>query len=251
VATTWLSVLWLAASGCSTLIDTEGKPCELSGDCFDSGQLCDHQTGSCVDPGPKVLDCLGVDDGLLCENDSTAPDFWYDVCSDNQCVSPGTCAEDASCNSPGPRYHLPPASDHPQLDMVSSNEPVVVDRVTGQMWQACVAGTSGNDCQGTPEPFAWADALLHCDQSEWAGYTDWYLPDRFELHTIVDYGKRSPAIDTAAFPDGQSGLFWTSSTCAGSTVQGPLAWAVDFINGQISRQGKGFDGYVRCTRRGP
>jgi hypothetical protein len=244
----WLMTL----AGCTQLIDTGGKPCRVSGDCLESLQLCNPETGWCEDPGPKVLDCSEQPDFILCENDQTTPDLWYDICLDGQCISPGSCApDDTACNVSGPHFRLPPDRDHDALDLVTSSD-AVLDRVTGLMWQLCTAGTSPPECaSGIAEPFPFADALVYCDDLDLAGHQDWYLPDRFELQSIVDYGQASPAIDEAVFAHTPSAAFWTSSTGADSTAAEPTGWVVHFLDGRMNRQGKVFDGYVRCVRRGP
>ena len=45
------------------------------------------------------------------------------------------------------------------------------------------------------------------------GYTNWRLPTKQELHSIVNYGKLSPTIDTAYFPNTQS-YYWSSTPFA-------------------------------------
>lgn len=67
------------------------------------------------------------------------------------------------------------------------------------------------------------------------GASDWRLPAREELRSIVDYSRYDPAIDTAYFPDiGSNGWYWywSSSPYASSAN---YAWYVYF--------GLGYDGY--------
>ena len=61
------------------------------------------------------------------------------------------------------------------------------------------------------------------------GFTDWRLPSRRELKTIVHIGGASPAIDTTYFPNTPAAVFWSSSPYA---VSGPAnAWVVYFGDG--------------------
>jgi hypothetical protein len=90
--------------------------------------------------------------------------------------------------------------------------------------------------------------LEFCDALDWAGSTDWRLPDRFELQSIVDRGRSSPAIDTSAFPRMYSRVFWSSSSCAGDDH---CAWYVHFDRGDASGLDKEEANWIRCVRRAP
>jgi hypothetical protein len=78
----------------------------------------------------------------------------------------------------------------------------VVDDVTGLYWEqstGCGAGCTQ------------ADAAAYCENLTLAGYSDWRLPTRIEMVSIVDDTQHAPAIDPNAFEGPSSGLFWTSS----------------------------------------
>jgi hypothetical protein len=113
-------------------------------------------------------------------------------------------------------------------DLSMSGAPVVVDNVTGLMWQGCAQGFTGNNCATSSATTSdWATALANCDNLSWGGYTDWRLPDHFELHSIMDAGTCFPSIDTNAFPATSSTYFWSSSTVANDTSWAwfaTLAW---------------------------
>ena len=85
------------------------------------------------------------------------------------------------------------------------------------------------------------------------GYTDWRLPEKQELHSIVNYGKVGPAIDSAYFPNTVSSYYWSSSPNAINIDQ---AWMVDFnagtdysnFNNGNGNSGKANNLYVRLVR---
>ena len=102
---------------------------------------------------------------------------------------------------------------------------MITDRVTGLNWQGCAAGLTGNVCnQGTAGEYVWEEALDYCETLEWAGFTDWRLPTKYELDLM--YAKRNKI---GGFIND---IYW-SSTESGSNS----AWNQNFSNGN---QGESF-----------
>ncbi|MBW2276802.1 MAG: DUF1566 domain-containing protein, partial [Deltaproteobacteria bacterium] len=86
-------------------------------------------------------------------------------------------------------------------DSSATAEPVVIDHVTGNTWQGCARGLTGAECSvGNVTTSPWSEAAPYCEGLSWGGHSDWRLPDRWELESIVDLGTFDPAIDTTAFP---------------------------------------------------
>ncbi|SCY67646.1 DUF1566 domain-containing protein [Desulfoluna spongiiphila] len=68
----------------------------------------------------------------------------------------------------------------------------VTDYSTGLMWQKdCSKNKTG---EKKKNKFKWHDARVFSEESDYAGYTDWRLPNIKELISIVDYRKEYPAI---------------------------------------------------------
>ncbi len=118
----------------------------------------------------------------------------------------------------------------------SANDAVVVDHLSGLMWQRKIDG----------QTYTWADAKAYCVDLTLAGYDDWLLPHKDELTTIVVTTTTAPAINTEAFPDTPAEGFWTR------TLYGPQsdtsAWGIDFKDG-----GDGYavfteSHHARCVR---
>lgn len=81
----------------------------------------------------------------------------------------------------------------------TSKQGVVIDQVTGLMWQ-----------RETPAESDFAAGAAHCAEFGLAGYCDWRLPTRIELVSLVDFTLSRPALDSTAFP-AASGEYWSSS----------------------------------------
>ena len=124
----------------------------------------------------------------------------------------------------------------------------ITDDVTGLMWKQCSEGLSGTDCAtGSATTLNWTTALSTCEADTTGGHTDWRLPNRFELESLVNLQAVNPSIDTDFFLGTQSGSYWSSTS-----YQGPgserYAWDVYFGDGGISTGGKTGKDYVRCVR---
>lgn len=122
-----------------------------------------------------------------------------------------------------------------------------VDNVTGRMWV-----TNPNDLSSgqyvSSGTYTWGQAIARCEGLNYAGYSDWRLPNIKELMSIVDYNRQGPSINTAYFLNTQSNYYWSSTTyMPGSTG----AWNVFFSNGYMDGNGKTNSYYVRCVRGGP
>ncbi len=94
-------------------------------------------------------------------------------------------------------------------------------------------------------PRAWQDAVAYCDGLVFAGQDDWRLPARFELDSIVDYGRSFPAIDPVFAC--QASFYWSAAPYAGDPM---YAWGIYGNDGGDHWLDKGNKYYVRCVRGG-
>ncbi len=111
---------------------------------------------------------------------------------------------------------------------------VVSDSSTNLLWQ-----------KNSKTVKNWKEALAYCKNLEYAGYSDWRLPNKNELVTLVDYSKADPA---SLFPGMTSETLLTStSQVTYGNAGGPIA--IDMKSGQV----KDYSSYdenpsVRCVR---
>ena len=121
-----------------------------------------------------------------------------------------------------------------RAEFINHGDGTVTDTETGLMWQ-----------QNTASPMDWRNALVYAEELELAGHSDWRLPDRNELQSLVDYSRNNLAIDPEAFPGTRSSSYWSSTTYAGDNGD---AWLVDFYYGNVYGSYKGSHNYARAVR---
>ncbi|MCF8212243.1 MAG: DUF1566 domain-containing protein [Rhodoferax sp.] len=99
----------------------------------------------------------------------------------------------------------------PTTDYVDNGDGTIIHSPTGLTWKKCVEGMNWSDgvCSGVTSSFSWRLASLLTGTS-FAGNSDWRVPSREELLTLVDYTTSSPALNATLFP-GTWGEFWSSS----------------------------------------
>jgi len=141
------------------------------------------------------------------------------------------------------------ASSTPTADFTVNANGTVTQTTTGLMWKQCNEGLSGANCAtGTVTYLTWSDALLAARNSTFAGYTDWRLPNKQELESLVDDSCFAPAINDTVFPNTVADWTWTSTTLAAGPAS---AWIVFFGHGDSNASNKaGDDVAVRLVRGG-
>ncbi|WP_415716826.1 DUF1566 domain-containing protein [Maridesulfovibrio sp.] len=83
-------------------------------------------------------------------------------------------------------------------------------------------------------PLEWEetlDAVARLNKDEFMGYSDWRLPNRKELRSLVSHGAKKPALPRDhPFQNVFLGWYWTSTT---SAVAPAYAWRVHFEGGRM------------------
>jgi hypothetical protein len=121
-------------------------------------------------------------------------------------------------------------------DYVDNGDGTVTDKSTGLMWQ-----------KASSSIMTWEQALAYCEELNHGGYTDWRLPTKRQLRSLVDFSRYDPSIDTAYFPDTGSSYYWSSTTDVFNTNS---AWSANFYNGNDGRVNKLRFSSVRAVRGG-
>jgi hypothetical protein len=137
---------------------------------------------------------------------------------------------------PMPNGPVDVAAGAPNPENYTDNgDGTVTDDITGLMWQKAVAA-------GT---FTQPRAVAFCPTLNLAGHSDWRLPSRIELVSIVDPGQINPSINATNFPSTPANKFWSSSPLAGNPTG---AWYVNFWLGNTGYDDGIYAGDVRCVR---
>ncbi len=126
-------------------------------------------------------------------------------------------------------------SDRSSTSLIDNGNQTISDRYTGLMWD-----------QRETSTMTWTTALSTCENQMHLGRTDWRLPNRNELESIMDVTKGAyPLIDTTFFPSAVSGYYWTSTTYSPDTED---AWIIGFGYPGVSSNPKTNSFNIRCVR---
>jgi hypothetical protein len=135
----------------------------------------------------------------------------------------------------------PPLSGLTNPHRYAAEGDVVLDEITGLMWQRIIDSGPG-DGGG----FVWPAARAHCEELSLAGFSDWRLPTRIELVSLVDFTRAEPAIDVEAFPATPTAWTWSQSP---AKEPSNFIWYVNFFYGYTNSNDPVYSQQVRCVRR--
>jgi hypothetical protein len=110
----------------------------------------------------------------------------------------------------------------------------VTDSLTGLVWQKAY-GTE----------LTWQDAIDYCNGLDYAGQTDWRLPDYYELSSLISYDDYFGGSDFPDTPPGLSASFWSSSPLVFSADS---SWIGAFYNGFMNGRDRTDANMARCVR---
>ena len=117
----------------------------------------------------------------------------------------------------------------------------VTDNLTGLMWVR------------TPDSIlrTWQQALDYANGITLCGFSDWRLPNRKELRSLINYEQANTATwlnnPSQGFSNVQAGNYWSSTTYANGTADG---WNVRMSGGGVYGGNKTNTNYVWPVRAG-
>jgi len=96
---------------------------------------------------------------------------------------------------------------------------VLIDDLTGLMWAR----------SAVISPRSWAAAVDYANQSTYAGFDDWRLPNMREMRSLLHYGRDTAVwLKGVGFTELENAGYWTSTTYYYSTGS---AWYVHLVEG--------------------
>ena len=118
---------------------------------------------------------------------------------------------------------------------------IVQDETSGIIWQ--------NEYS---KEYDWTDAMVFCERSEYAGFSDWRMPNMYELTSLINYQYERlaefPLTETLSSEN--STIVWASTTNPFSGS--PSAYGIDFATGKNSSFEKRYVyGHALCMRNEP
>ncbi len=125
-----------------------------------------------------------------------------------------------------------------QMSYQDNGDGTVSDLVTGLMWQQADDGTTRT----------WADAGTYCSELSLGDHTDWRLPSRMELSSILDSGRVYPAINPVFSCSSEAAAYWSGTISASDS---DYVWYTYFAEGGTTANTKIAKYLVRCVRGGP
>jgi hypothetical protein len=129
----------------------------------------------------------------------------------------------------------------------TSSAGVAVDRKSCLVWERLEPEKPMASCllaRDHNAKLCWAEAGKYCQNLRLDGQSDWRLPTRVELRTILlsDIGL-CPRIDKTVFSQALMSMYWTNEAMGVDH-----AWGVDFCSGMDHSAGVDGGQAVRCVR---
>ncbi|MBF0337469.1 MAG: DUF1566 domain-containing protein [Nitrospirae bacterium] len=120
----------------------------------------------------------------------------------------------------------------PNPRFTDNSDGTVTDNLTGLMWTKDAS---------LPGPRYWQGALDYVASMNSGagtyGYTDWRLPNIYELESLVNAGQANPAtwLISQGFTNMQSDFYWSATTvdCPWTVTDTSEAWGVNMTDGGV------------------
>lgn len=116
---------------------------------------------------------------------------------------------------------------------VDNGDNTITDLKTNLMWTKVIPTT--------PDNKNWQDAYDYCSSLSYAGYSDWRLPEVYELSLLLDKKNNHPALpDDHPFTGEVNSYFWSRTGYIDSEYSKTqdCAWCVYIYTGEVSNDNK-------------
>ena len=137
-----------------------------------------------------------------------------------------------TCTGTGQDGELKKGGSWPSQRFTENNNGTTVDNLTSLVWTKDGNAPGPNVC-GTGTAKSWQGALDHVaclNNNQYLGYSDWRLPNRTELMSLINNSQSNSAtwLNSSGFTNVQPDYYWSSSTHL-ITLSG--GWSIGFQNG--------------------
>lgn len=135
----------------------------------------------------------------------------------------------------------------PSEEFTDNGDGTVTHHITGLVWQRCSLGQiwDVSNCSGDATTYTWEQALGAAELNDFINLSDWRLPNRNELISIVEYRCYDPTINNQLFPSTPPSWYWSSSPYSSDNND---ARDFHFGDGTIHGNGRHTHSYVRLVR---
>lgn len=123
---------------------------------------------------------------------------------------------------------------------INNGDGTLTDQATGLMWPEDWSGLGGNGAGA----LAWAAGIDWALALDFAGHSDWRLPNVRELGSLLSYGFLVIPLDPV-FLNPRADYYWSSTT---HFLQSDWVWKIGFYWGEIGWDDKGIAFYVVAVR---
>lgn len=205
--------------------------------CFSMVGIPNSCTGEVMQFSESSLPVMGGEDCIICN--PLAEYLLYHSQQSKECMDCDSNGVHEKCFDNNGK--IPCQQAGKPFSAQDNGDGTVTDFITGLMWKQRDAAYVTQGASSFPP--VWQKAIDHCDTLIFAGHSDWRLPTKFELHSIVDHSRSNPAINPIFLCPPSH--FWSATTNEYDTGG---AWFVDFYNGYDGRAPKFFFKKVRCVR---
>lgn len=129
------------------------------------------------------------------------------------------------------------------LSKTINGDDIVLDLATGLIWPAN-GNAAGCNNGGA---IVWEAGITYAGGLNFAGFTDWRMPNILELISLIDFTEETPVVYTDYFSNISASAYWTSTADARFTY---WKWNVEFNRGTLDRNDRVALYKLWCVRGG-